>query len=88
MTYNQLQDLAEKLEAHLRENKLFASAWATPLYIEVEINWGDWKHEHLRCKWLTDEFLEKLGMTAHIATEVTEEDGSDCYSAIHRIYVK
>ena len=40
----------------------------------VEISWGDWKHEHLRMKWLLSGF-EMLW------SEVTEEDGSDCYSA-------
>ena len=31
----------------------------------IDISWGDWKHDHARLKW------------------VTEENGSDCYSATH-----
>lgn len=46
--------------------------------IRVEIQWGDWKHEHLRADWIAGE----LGLTK-IGQEITEEDGSDCYSAIH-----
>ena len=44
----------------------------------VEISWGDWKHDHLRADWV----LGKEGMTC-IGETITEEDGSDTYSAIH-----
>lgn len=91
VTYAELEVLAEKLTQHYREHQLFVSAYPVSYYSEcylsVEINWGDWKHEHLRCKWLTTEFFEKLGLAASFETEITEEDGSDCYSAIHRVYV-
>ena len=87
MTYDELVELSEKLEAHLRENRLFASVFAMHEYIVIEIHWGDWKHEHLRCKWLTEEFFGKLGKTVSIQTDVTEEDGSDCYSANHFVFV-
>ena len=46
--------------------------------IAVEIEWGDWKHDHI----FVDNILERNGFV-HIANEVTNEDGSDCYSAIH-----
>ena len=44
----------------------------------VDISWGDWKHEHLWCR-------DLMGYLGYIETNVeeTEEDGSDCYSAIH-----
>ena len=46
--------------------------------IEVEIEWGDWKHDHL--------FLERImrenGFTKY-NHYVTEEDGDDAYSAIY-----
>lgn len=44
----------------------------------VNISWGDWKHSHLRADYL----VEQLGGNL-FTTQVTEEDGSDCYSAIH-----
>ena len=70
---------AERAEQILRDNNIWADAYPhTDVLIAVEINWGDWKHEHLRAKWL----LEEAGFI-HIAEDVTEEDGSDCYSAIH-----
>ena len=46
--------------------------------VVVEISWGDWKHEHCHADWL----IGDLGGTL-IRTDVTEEDGSDCYSATH-----
>lgn len=44
----------------------------------VDIWWGDWKHEHLWAKTL----MSYLGY-GEIGCKVTEEDGSDCYSAEH-----
>lgn len=88
MTIKELSEFAEELYAHLSANKLFADVYAGHDYIAVEISWGDWKHEHLCCKWLTEEFFQSKGKDINIQTEVTEEDWSDCYSAVHRIYVR
>lgn len=44
----------------------------------VEIFWGDWKHSFI---WL-DTLMSYLGYDFD-NEEVTEENGSDCYSAIH-----
>ena len=44
----------------------------------VSISWGDWKHEHL---WARD-LMSYLGYV-EIGNKVTEEDGSDTYSAEH-----
>ena len=48
----------------------------------VEIEWGDWKHDHMWC----DELMGYLGYTLTDEIE-TEENGSDCYSA-ERYYEK
>ena len=52
------------------------------LYAVIDIEWGDWKHDHLYCDYL----MKQLGYLVLGAT-VTEEDGSDCYSAVRR-YLK
>jgi disulfide oxidoreductase YuzD len=44
----------------------------------VSIEWGDWKHSHL---WARD-LMSYLGYV-EVGSKVTEEDGSDCYSAEH-----
>ncbi|MGN0532993.1 MAG: hypothetical protein ACI4IK_01425 [Eubacterium sp.] len=47
--------------------------------VEILIEWGDWKHEHLALNCLINEnFNVVVSME-----KTTEEDGSDCYSAIH-----
>lgn len=46
--------------------------------IVVIVEWGDWKHDHI--------FLENvMAKNGYLQTdeELTEEDGSDTYSAIH-----
>ena len=42
------------------------------LKVEIEIGWGDWKHDHLYC----DHIMKENGYTL-INEVVTEEDGSD-----------
>lgn len=51
--------------------------------VAVEVIWGDWKHEHARLDWLIGKTFSNL---RSIHTTTTEEDGSDCYSAIHYYY--
>lgn len=51
--------------------------------IEVVIEWGDWKHDHLLC----DEIMSKNGYVL-IGEYETDEDGSDCYSSNHQYMLK
>lgn len=53
-------------------------------YAEIQVNWGDWKHSHLRLDYLMKQAFDVL----HNTEEVTESDGSDTYSAIHRYIIK
>ena len=72
--------VCDGIRKYLESNKLWCDVYpyeGLPV-VSVEINWGDWKHEHLRCKWL----MEQIG-AKFVATKETEENGSDCYSAIH-----
>lgn len=67
----------------LDDNNIFAEAFlvdaCNPDFVGVLIEWGDWKHDHLRADYLVHEYLD-----GHcVGTRLTEEDGSDCYSAIH-----
>ena len=51
----------------------------------IEVEWGDWKHDHWMIDDLVQEKADDLGMVLLAATSVvTEEDGSDCYSATHK----
>lgn len=46
--------------------------------VAVTIEWGDWKHDHFWC----EDLMGYIGYE-QTKSKVTEEDGSDCYSAIH-----
>ena len=51
----------------------------------IEVEWGDWKHDHWMIDDLVQEKADDLDMVLLAATsEVTEENGSDCYSATHK----
>lgn len=81
-----LQKIANDLDCFFRSNDypLYADVYADGLFIVVEIQSGDWKHEHLRCQYLVGEFCRNHHLVDVSHTETTtEEDGSDNYSAIH-----
>lgn len=64
----------------LNDNGVWADVWqhyGTSALV-VSISWGDWKHDHL---WARD-LMAYLGYV-EIGNKVTEENGSDCYSAEH-----
>lgn len=68
-----------RIHHFLNDNGVYAEVWQeNEVAIAVSISWGDWKHEHL---WARD-LMSYLGY-AEIGSRVTEEDGSDCYSAVH-----
>ena len=71
-------DLADDINTYLMKNQLYpVDVFAADTRVMVEIEWGDWKHDHLRC----DALMKAKGYTL-VEEEVTEEDGSDCFSAI------
>lgn len=49
----------------------------------IDINYGDWKHEHWYADSLVKEFFMNKGLGVEIEEEVTLETGSDTYSACH-----
>lgn len=51
--------------------------------ITLEVTWGDWKHSHKLLDSLMWEEFEELKKVKEVTTE---EDGSDCYTAIHFYY--
>ena len=72
----------EKIEKCLMDNYIgYSGVWkeSNRNLIAVQIDWGDWKHDHGRCDYLLH---KNLGLFK-TKEKVTEEDGSDCYSSIH-----
>ena len=56
--------------------------------IFFEIHWGDWKHDHIRLWYLVNEFFRDRGYIIEREVEVTDEDGSDTYSAEHTFIIQ
>ena len=82
-----INDYKEELTKYLSDNKCHYDMDFDRTFLTVSIRWGDWKHDHIRLKLLIEEFFEeKLGGEYEVlrASKVTEEDGSDCYSAEHK----
>ena len=82
-------ELATKIENALMEKGVYADVYPeyddlNREFIKIDISWGDWKHDHLRAKWVVEDVL---GLTVKKWDEyVTEENGSDCYSASHSVW--
>lgn len=86
MEKNELYELARRLDKKFMEEELYCETYADwNDDICFQIDWGDWKHEHLRADWIAREFFEALGYVIRITEATTEEDGSDTYSALHRV---
>ena len=83
MTAEELYDLSDKVQEMIDKEGGRADVYPwnvnydMPVVI-VSISWGDWKHDHGFVKYL----CKKHGGVV-ISSTVTEEDGSDCYSADH-----
>jgi len=83
MSEQEIWDLSEKVQKMIENRGGRAEVYPyNPIYdipaVTVSISWGDWKHDHGFVKWLCKEHGGLL-----ISSTVTEEDGSDCYSAEH-----
>jgi len=83
-------ELMDKVENALREKNVFADVYRgyddfNREVMKIDISWGDWKHEHLRAKWVVEDVL---GINVRRWDEtVTEEDGGDVYSATHTLWL-
>lgn len=79
-----MEKVVQKIQKELDEKGVYAEVFQfmeLPAVV-VRIHWGDWKHEHLRAKWV----MESLG-AIFVRTEETETNGTDCYSADHYFIV-
>lgn len=71
----------DNIERYLSDNEIYAADVSRDNddnILTVGIYWGDWKHEHLWCR----DLMEYIGYE-EFDEKVTEEDGSDNYSAVH-----
>ena len=83
-----VKKILEKKVADLFKEKELYYEWGVysegidKYVIEVVVEWGDWKHDHAYLDWVMNE-------NGFVKTNevVTEDDGSDCYSAVHTFKV-
>lgn len=81
-----MQERADVIEKLMEENGIMGGLDdynEEKKMVAVEVTWGDWKHEHARLDWLMWRTFDDL---KNVSVVTTEEDGSDCYSAIHFYY--
>ena len=76
-------DELARINEYLHDNGFYDSGiWYEGILdtqlVRIAKDWGDWKHDH---GWLRD-LMKHLGYE-EFGCVVTEEDGSDCYSADH-----
>ena len=90
MTQEELNALANEFYNYLANQKDFYEVWPSEDdTICVDISWGDWKHDHLRLDLIANNFFKEKGYDIlNMNTEVTDEDGSDTYSATHSYRIR
>ena len=68
------------IQKHLRDNESdYSSIWiGNNGIVSILVEWGDWKHSHA----YLDYIMKQIGYTL-LDEQITEEDGSDCYSSVH-----
>ena len=76
--YNSDLEIERKVQKYLDDHNLWGEVSVQDGTVYVEIHWGDWKHDH----WYCQDLMSELGYVL-VDKEVTEEDGSDTFSAIH-----
>lgn len=81
-------DYRKDIERIIADNGLCYDWWfysETDGIVEFNVEWGDWKHDHV---WLNN--VMRKNSWYLLKEFVTDEDGTDSYSSIHRYryYVK
>lgn len=90
-----MTDLLKLLNSYLHQNHIYETVYCDGeqggvYMLSVDINWGDWKHDHLAIDHYVYKFFTKQDDYDLISmdTEVTDEDGSDAYSGTHHYKVR
>lgn len=94
-SYNELAELEKKLYSYLKENNLYpedgtfnnASNSLVDLELVLVIN-GDWKHDHLYCEQLVENFCDEnnLIIVKHTNNEIGNSE-SDSYKSEHKWFL-
>lgn len=69
---------AQSIQNYLKEHNVYANVEEWNNQFVIDIDYGDWKHDHLYMQHLMNKLNCKL-----LDKEITSSDGSDCYSATY-----
>jgi len=86
LSFDEIKALVNELYDRLAEQDVYYDVWfdESDSTVTVGIDWGDWKHDHMWLDIFANKFFEEKGYDVdNIGVEVTDEDGSDTYSANH-----
>lgn len=86
MDFDTIKSLANEFADRLSEQDAYYDIWFDEKdnTITVGVDWGDWKHDHMWLDIFADKFFREKGYDLdNMNVEVTDEDGSDTYSANH-----
>lgn len=88
---NTITTTIEKLlsDNHISNDLVYVKDFGDSIYsVEIDISNGDWKHDHLATKFTMLNYCnDNYYMLLNTSIDITEEDGSDCYSAIHKYLI-
>ena len=86
---SELNNIANGLRNHFKKNKDYYDVYVDPRINAacVDITWGDWKHDHLYVDSQVAQYFDSVGISYMSDEKVTDEDGSDTYSATHIYHV-
>lgn len=80
-----IKDFAKELDIYFERNNRYYCIYDCDGKLYIEIEWGDWKHDHLYADEIVRLKAEANGLALIMGnTVLTEENGSDCYSATHK----
>lgn len=88
-TFNNLKKLAYELDEYIEDKVWVRDFWFDGQFentISFEI-YGDWKHDHARFDYYAKEWLDNRGLDYKISEQMTDDDDSDSYGAIHTIRI-
>lgn len=81
MTQQEYFDEILKIDNYLLDKGIVCETFVYPNdfnMVDVNIEWGDWKHDHKYC----DKLMAELGWVLD-SEGVSDEDETDCYSSTH-----
>lgn len=81
MTRQEYYNEVNKIEKNLHSHGLVCEVFSYPNdfdMIDVNVEWGDWKHSHEYC----DYIMKQKGWELE-SESIYDEDDSDCYCSTH-----